>query len=396
MISDKMIKMVKGSSVIRAMFEEGNRLAKLYGRENVYDFSLGNPNAEPPREVKESIITALNTIDGIRLHGYMNNAGYASTRAKIAEHLNKLHGTHFKGENIIMTVGAAGGINVIFKTLLNPSDEVITFSPFFGEYRSYADNFDAKLVTVPCAEPYFRPNVEKLYEAITEKTKIVILNNPNNPTGVVYTEKEIIDIADAIDKRQKEYGNDIYIFSDEPYRELSYKAEVPYLTKYFKNTIVGYSYSKSLSLAGERIGYLAIPTEAADYENIVAAASIANRILGFVNAPSLIQRAVESCVDVSCDVEFYAKNAEIIYNGLVKIGYECVKPEGAFYLFLKSPVLDEREFCQLAKKYNILIVPSSAFGCAGYARVAYCVARKTIIDSLPKFELLYNEIKENK
>ena len=394
MISKKMQKMVKGSSIIRAMFEEGNRLASIYGKENVYDFSLGNPNVPAPKQVKESIKMLVDTYEEPALHGYMNNAGFEDVRTKIANSINTKFSTNFNKSNIIMTVGAAGGINVIFKTLLDPNDEVITFAPFFGEYTNYADNFDAKLVIVPTQAPEFYPDLEKLASAITKKTKIVIINNPNNPTGVIYSEDMIIKITKVLEEKQKELDINIYIFSDEPYRELAYNGTVvPYITKYYKNTVVGYSYSKSLSLAGERIGYLVLPTELDCYKDIFDACSVANRILGFVNAPSLIQKVVGECLECQCDINYYKHNADLIYNGLTKIGFECVKPQGAFYLFVKSPIEDEKEFCQMAKKYNILLVPSSAFGCKGYIRLAYCVATKTIENSLPNFEKLYQDIK---
>ena len=392
MISKKMQAMVANSSAIRAMFEEGKRLAAIYGAENVFDFSLGNPNVAAPEEVKAAAIDILNEEDPVLVHGYMNNSGYEDVRSAIAESINRRFGTAFSEKNIVMTVGAAGGLNVIFKTLLNPGDEVMVFAPYFGEYRSYAGNFDAGLVEISPNFPDFQPNLEEFEQKLTERTRAVIVNTPNNPTGVVYSEKTICAMAEIMDKKQKEFGTEIYLISDEPYRELVYDgAEVPYLTKYYKNTIIGYSYSKSLSLPGERIGYLVIPDEITDSEQVIAGANVANRILGYVNAPSLFQRVAARCVDAKVDVAFYDRNRKHLYEGLKDLGFSCVKPEGAFYLFVKSPVPDEKEFCQAAKKHNILIVPGSSFGCPGYVRISYCVAHETIEGALPGFAKLAEE-----
>lgn len=394
MISKKMQAQVQSSSIIRAMFEEGKRLAGIHGAENVFDFSIGNPSVEAPDEVKKAIVDIVNSEDAMSIHGYMNNSGYEDVREAIAKSINNKFGTAFNHKNILMTVGAAGGLNVVFKTLLNPGDEVVVFAPFFGEYRAYADNFDGKLVIVSPNTVDFQPNLEEFKGKITPNTKAVIVNSPNNPTGVIYSEETIVKLAKILEEKQKEFGTDIYIISDEPYRELAYdNAQVPYLTKYYANTIVGYSYSKSLSLPGERIGYLVIPSEVADFENVVAAANIANRILGFVNAPSLIQKVIARCLDAEVDVEAYNKNRELLYNNLSSYGYECIKPEGAFYLFVKAPIEDDKEFCAKAKDKNILLVPGSAFGCPGYVRIAYCVAYKTIERALPSFKALIDGLK---
>jgi len=394
MISDKMTGFVKNSSVIRAMFEEGARLAKIHGAENVYDFSLGNPNVPAPKEVNEAIIDILNTEELTMVHGYMNNAGYEDVREAIANHLNQEHGTQFNGENILMTVGAAGGLNVILKTLLNPGDEVLTFAPYFGEYRSYVGNFDGILTVVSPNTKSFQPNLEEFKERITAKTKAVIINTPNNPTGVVYSEDTIKALAQILEEKQAELGISIYLIADEPYRELAYDGvDVPYLTKFYANTIVGYSFSKSLSLPGERIGYLVIPGEVDDYKDVVAGANVANRILGYVNAPSLMQRAVSRCLDAKADVAYYDRNRELLYNELTGMGFECIRPEGAFYLWVKSPVEDEKLLCEAAKKHNILIVPGSSFAGPGYVRIAYCVSYETIKRSLPGFKKVAQEFK---
>ena len=392
MIADKMVSLVKNSSAIRAMFEEGKILAAKYGAENVYDFSLGNPNVPAPVQVKEAIIEELNKEDPVVLHGYMNNSGYEDVRDAIAQSINKKFDTAFTEKNIIMTVGAAGGLNVILKTLLNPGDEVIAIGPYFGEYNSYVSNYDGKIVVVSPNTVDFQPNLEEMEQKITAKTKAVIINSPNNPTGVVYSEATIMKMADMLRAKQKEFGTDIYLISDEPYRELAYDGvEVPYLTKYYENAIIGYSFSKSLSLPGERIGYLVIPNEVADFEDVLAAANVATRILGYVNAPSLMQKAVAKCLDAQADVPYYDRNRETLYSGLKEMGFECIKPEGAFYLFMKSPIADEKEFCQAAKKHNILIVPGSSFACPGYVRIAYCVSYETIVNSMPGFKALAEE-----
>lgn len=390
MIAEKMKGMVANSSAIRAMFEEGNRLAEIYGAENVYDFSLGNPNVPAPQAVKQAMIELLDESDPVVLHGYTNsNSGYVDVRQTVAESVNERFGTAFTGENIVMTVGAAGGLNVIFKTLLNPGDEVIAFAPYFGEYRSYTNNYDGVLVEISPNTENFQPKLEEFEEKITPKTKIVIVNTPNNPTGVVYSEETIRKMTEIMEAKQKEYGTDIYLVSDEPYRELAYDGvEVPYLTKYYNNTIIGYSYSKSLSLPGERIGYLVIPDEVADSDDVKSAANVATRILGFVNAPTLQQKVVAKCINEKTDLTFYNRNRETLYNGLIDCGFECIKPQGAFYLFVKSPVENEKAFCEEAKKLHILMVPGSSFACPGYVRLAYCVSYETIVNSLPKFQEL--------
>lgn len=394
MISEKMVGLVQNSSIIRAMFEEGKKLADIYGEENVYDFSIGNPSVEPPVEVKEAIIDIITNESPNLVHGYMNNSGYEDVRAVVAKHINNTQGTSFVEENIVMTVGAAGGLNVIFKALLNKGDEVIVFAPYFGEYRSYVSNYDGVLVEVSPNTVDFQPNLEEFKEKITAKTKAVIINTPNNPTGVVYSEETICKLVEILEEKQKEYGTSIYLISDEPYRELVYDGvEVPYLTKYYKNTVVGYSYSKSLSLPGERIGYLVLPSEMDDYENVIAAVNVANRILGYVNAPSLMQRVIARCIDAKVDVEIYNRNREVLYNNLTAFGYHCVKPQGTFYLFIEALGGDDLAFANAAKKHNILIVPGRSFGCPGYCRIAYCVDHSKVTGALEGFEKLAKEYK---
>lgn len=392
MISEKMINMTQTNSVIRAMFEEGRRLAAIHGCENVFDFSLGNPNIPSPEAVRNAIIDIVNYENPVSLHGYMPNIGYSDVRHAIADSLNNRFDTSFNENNVIMSSGAAGGLNVVFKTLLNPGDEVIAISPFFVEYRNYAANYDAVFIEVLANPDNFQPNPISLAKAITPKTKLVIINSPNNPTGVVYTEDSIKQIAAVLGEKEKEYGISIYIVSDEPYRELVFDdLEVPFLTKYYKNTIVCYSWSKSLSLPGQRIGYILIPSEIDDYELIFDAAGIATRIMGFVNASSLIQKVVAKCLYESTDIDAYDINRKLIYNGLKDLGFEPIYPQGAFYLWLKTPCPDV-DFAAAAKEYNILLVPGTSFGCPGYARIAYCVSKDTIINSMSAFEKLSKKL----
>ena len=392
MISEKMIKLTKGSSTIRAMFEEGTRLAAIYGRENVYDFSIGNPNFPAPKQVKDAIYDILENEESTRVHGYMPNAGFDDVREAVACSLNRRFGTDYTKGNIIMTVGAASGLNIILKTLLNPGDEVIAFAPFFVEYGNYVHNFDGTLVVVPPTSDDFQPDALELSARITPKTKAVIINTPNNPTGVIYTPETLEKLAKVLEEKQKEFGTSIYIISDEPYRELAYnEAFVPWIPSIYRNTVVGYSWSKSLSLPGERIGYLVVPGDIDDSALIFDAASIANRVIGSVNAPSLFQRVAMRCVDLPTNLGGYDENRQLLYKGLTECGFEPVFPDGAFYLWLKVPDGDDGKFAENAKKHNILIVPGKSFAGPGYVRLAYCVSPETIKNSLPGFAKLAEE-----
>ncbi len=388
MISEKMKGFVAGSSAIRAMFEEGKRMAAEFGADHVYDFSLGNPNVPAPQAVKDAILDITENEDPVMLHGYMNNSGYEDVRQTIAEYLNKNFHTSFSAKNILMTVGAAGGLNVILKTLLNPGDEVVTISPYFGEYRSYVGNFDGVLVESPADPETFYPDFADLKKKITAKTKAMIINSPNNPTGVIYPESVIVELAQLLSEKESECGHPIYLISDEPYREIAFDGEtVPWITGYYADSIVGSSFSKSLSLPGERIGYLVLPDSLDGAEDILAAANVANRILGFVNAPSLMQRVVARCIDVRSDVDFYLKNRDDLYLALIEDGYTVVHPDGAFYMWVKSPEEDERAFVdRLKKDEHILAVQGRSFGCKGWVRIAYCVAHETIEGALPGFQ----------
>lgn len=386
MISPEMKKAVAGGSAIRKMFEEGMRLSAIYGKENVFDFSIGNPSTPAPDAVKDAIIDILENEDPIKVHGYMPNAGFPDVRTAIADSLNSRFGTAYDANNLIMTVGAACGLNIIFKTLLCPGDEVVAIAPYFMEYGGYATNYGGVLVTAYATDDTFQPVAEKLATYITPKTKAVILNTPNNPTGVIYTEETLKAVAEMLEAKQAEYGTDIYVVCDEPYRELAYNgAIVPWIPSIYRNTIVAYSWSKSLSLPGERIGYVVIPSEVADFEDMHPAMTIALRVSGFVNAPSLIQRAVAKCLDCQTDLAGYDLNRQTLYNGLVDLGFEPVYPDGAFYLWVKSPEADAKAFAAKAAKYNLLVVPGDGFSGAGYFRLSYCVSLDTIKNSLTAF-----------
>ena len=374
------------------MFEEGKKMAAVYGADHVYDFSLGNPNVPAPAKVKEAVYDILENEDSLMVHGYMSNSGYEDVRGTIAGHLNGLYGTSYSAENLLMIVGAAGGMNVFMKTILNPGDEVITFSPYFTEYRAYVTNYDGILVEIPCDAETFQPDVVALAANVNERTKAVIINSPNNPTGVVYSKESLMAVAQVLSEKQKEFGQPIFIFSDEPYREIVYgDYEVPWIPDLYRNTVVGYSYSKSLSPPGERIGWLLFPSEIDDFSDMISGANVANRILGFVNAPSLMQRVVARCLDEKTDVAYYAENRRVLMEGLSKAGFTFVEPQGAFYLWLKSPEADEKAFVAKAKEKQILIVPGSSFGKSGWTRLAYCVSHETVKNSLPGFAELAKE-----
>ena len=389
MISNQMMQLVNGSSAIRAMFEEGNRLAAIYGSENVYDYSLGNPSVEPPKEIKEAIIDILNTEKPNFIHGYTPNSGYEDVRKCIAEHTNKKFGTDFGFENVVMTNGAAAALNIIFRCILNPGDEVITFAPFFTEYKNYVSIYGCTLTAVPANTETFEVNLDEFERLITPKTRGVLINTPNNPSGAVYSEDTIKKIAAVMKKKQEEFGTEIYLISDEPYRELVYDGvEVPYVSKYYKNTFVAYSFSKSLSLPGERIGYVIVNSEINDFEKMMFALNVANRIAGFVNANSLFQRVITRCLDCKIDIEVYNRNRIDLYNKLTELGFKCVKPAGAFYMFPQTPIEDDVAFCNAAKEFNLLLVPGSGFGCKGHMRLSYCVSHDTIVNSFPAFEKL--------
>ncbi len=395
MIAETMKPLIRDNATILAMFEEGKKLKAAYGEENVFDFSIGNPNVPAPPQVEKAIREILAEEDSRMVHGYMSNAGFEDVRHKIAQSINRRQGTNFSAHNLVMTTGAAGGLNIALQILLNPGDEVVVFAPYFLEYGAYVSNYQGKLVVVSSHAETFMPNLEELGKKITERTKVVIINTPHNPTGVIYSEETICALAEILKQKEREVGHAIVLLSDEPYRELAYHgAIVPYVTKYYPNTIVVYSYSKSLSLPGERIGYLVLPDELEESKLLQTAASIAIRVNGMMNAPSLMQRVIGRCVDVQTDISYYERNRNVFYQGILEAGFSCVPPEGAFYLFVKSPVEDEKEFCAVAREYNILMVPGSSFAWPGYVRLAYCVSYETIVRSLPYFQKMGERYRE--
>jgi aspartate aminotransferase len=388
MFSDKIVQNLSKSSWIRAMFEEGEKLRKIYGADKVYDFSLGNPDSEPPLAVLNSIAKHAGVVSN-GIHKYMPNAGYNDVREKIAFYVNEETGVNFTASNIVMTCGAAGGLNTVLKAILNPSDEVIVLAPFFVEYLSYIDNHGGIGVVVPPNPPAFQPNATILEKYITPKTKAIIINSPNNPTGVVYNEASLEAINEVISKKEKEFGIQIYIISDEPYTRIVYDGvKVSSIPVIFKNAIIVNSYSKSLALPGERIGYVAASPNIEGIELLISAITYCNRVLGYVNAPSLFQKVVADTHNESVDVDSYKARRDKLYGNLIKLGFECVKPDGAFYLFVKSPIPDDIVFKNVAMKYNILVVPGTGFGCSGYFRLAYCVNMSVIDNSLPAFKKL--------
>lgn len=393
MFSEKIITNLSNSSWIRLMFEEGERLSKIYGADNVYDYSIGNPYAEPPKEVTDSLKKhILGEEKGI--HRYMSNAGYTDVRQKVAEALQEESGVELSFNNIVMTVGAAGGLNVVLKSLLNPGEEVIVFAPYFVEYSAYADNNGGKTVVVPPDTSTFEPNLEAFDKSITNKTKAIIINNPNNPTGVVYSEETLRKIDDILDKKEKEYGTKVYVISDEPYKEIVYEnIKVPSLLAIFRNAIIVNSFSKSLGLAGERIGYIAASSKIDQVDLLMNALSYCNRVLGFVNAPALFQKVIADSLKAKVDISEYERRRDFLYEKITSLGFECVKPQGAFYLFPKALIEDDVEFVRIAMKYNLLLVPGSGFGCPGYFRMSYCVKFDMIERSIEAFEKLVKEFK---
>jgi aspartate aminotransferase len=391
MFSAKITENLSKSSMIRAMFEEGERLRKIYGPDKVYDFSLGNPETEPPKAVKESLKKyVLNDQPG--LHRYMSNAGHADVRQKVAAYLQKENDITLSAENIIMTVGAASALNVSLKALLNPGEEVIVLSPYFVEYLFYIGNHGGKPVIVNTDPDTFQPDLKVLEKAITPHTKAMIINTPNNPTGVVYSEEILIKLSKLLESKEKEFNTQIYVISDQPYDKIVYDGvKVPSILKIIKNSILVNSFSKSLALPGERIGYIAVSSRIDEADILSGCMVFCNRTLGYVNAPSLMQKVVADCLNETVDIEEYKKKRDILYNQLVSLGFECIKPQGAFYLFPKSLIPDDNEFKNRALKYNLLIVPGQGFGCPGHFRLSYSVSLKTVENSLGAFEALAKE-----
>lgn len=376
-------------SVIREIFEYCKGRAAEIGADNVFDFSIGNPSVKPPQQVTDTIKELLDNCDSTLLHGYTSAQGDLSVRTKIAEHIVKSFGVKVSANDIYMTCGAAASLTISLSAVMNKGEECIVFAPFFTEYRVFIENAGGKVVVSEPKEKTFQIDAKDFESRINENTRAVIINSPNNPSGVVYTEDTVKAVCEILKRKSREYGKIIYLIADEPYRELVYDGiNVPYLMNYYENTIVCYSYSKSLSLPGERIGYIAVSPLMQDKSEIYSAVCGAGRSLGFVCAPSLFQQVIGKCVDLKVDVNVYKENRDILYKNLTEYGFECVKPDGAFYLFVKSPEKDAYGFYEKAKKREILFVPCDDFGVKGYVRIAYCVSKDKIVKSLPSFKSL--------
>ena len=395
MISKKMYELGSKKSTIRSIFEYGRARAKVVGEENIYDFSLGNPNVPTPKFITETMIDILQNEDPCSIHVYTVAQGDPECRELLAKSLNKRFGTNFTGKNLFMTAGAAASITICFKALSEENDEFITFAPYFPEYKCFVESTGAELKVVPAKVDDFQINFLEFEKMINKNTKGIIVNSPNNPSGAVYSEETIIKLTNLLREKEKEYGHPIFLIADEPYREVAYNnVLIPYLPKYYDNTLVCYSYSKSFSLPGERIGYIVIPDEIVDFNMISASIGGAARVLTHVNAPALFQKVVARCADMPSDISVYEKNKELLYNGLIEAGFECTNPGGAFYLFPKALEDDEVAFCERAKKYDLLLVPGGDFGCPGYFRASYCISTETIKKSLPLFKKLAEEYKK--
>lgn len=389
-ISQKIKEMMERSSWIRRMFEEGERLKERFGDENVFDFTLGNPVWDPPDLVKDELVK----IAGEKkpgAHRYMPNAGFLETRNMVAQHLSKRSGLDFTAGNVIMTAGAGGALNVIIKAIVDPGDEIIITAPYFAEYLFYADNHQAAL-KVAQTDKNFQLIPEKIEEAIGPKTRILLLNSPNNPTGAVYPENTLKTIGDILSKASEKFGRAIYLVMDEPYRKLTFdNVCVPEIFNCYHSAIVATSHSKDLRIPGERIGYIAIHPEIIGAEKIADAMTLANRILGFVNAPALMQRLIAGLQDFVPDMSLYSQNREMLIDGLTEIGFDLIKPQGGFYIFPKSPVEDDFKFVNILKKRNILVVPGAGFGRRGHFRISFCVEPSLCRAAIPGFEEAFNE-----
>ncbi len=395
MISQEMLRLGQQSSVIRAISEYGRKRKNEIGAENVYDFSLGNPSIPAPPAVEKAMLNLIGNTPACQLHGYTSSAGDLNVRSAIAEHIKKTHGAPASAELIYMTCGAAASLTCTLHALCNPGDEVVVPSPFFPEYRVFVEKTGAKLVEAPCLRPSFALDLDAMAKSITEKTKVVMLNSPNNPTGAVYSKESLEALAALLKEKEKEYGTEIYLLADEPYRELYYgKEALPWIPSLYDRTVVAYSYSKSLSLPGERIGYILVSPTMPDAGIVFAAICGAGRSLGFVCAPSLWQKVIEKCVGETSDVEEYRKNRDVLYSALSEMGYVITPPDGAFYLFVQALEEDAGAFCEKAKKHELLLVPGDSFGAKGFVRIAYCVSLDTIERSLPAFRSLMEEYKK--
>ncbi|MBO6047305.1 MAG: pyridoxal phosphate-dependent aminotransferase [Erysipelotrichaceae bacterium] len=395
MINEQMKNYGMNRSAIRDLFEFGNQRKAIVGEDNVFDYSLGNPNVAAPADVNNTIKELLASKNDIYLHGYTSAQGDAACREAIVKDLNKRFGTTFNKDNLYITCGAAASLKIILTALYTEGDEVIVLTPYFPEYKVFVETTGAKLVEVMSDQSNFQIDFDLLEKAITPQTKSMIVNSPNNPSGVVYTEETIKKLATLLEAKEKEYGHSIYLITDEPYRELVYDdIKVPFVTKYYKNTVVCYSYSKSLALPGERIGYILVPDEIDDAKDIYAAVCGAGRALGYVCAPSLMQHVIEKCTGQVSDMNEYKEKRDLLYNALTEYGFTCIHPDGAFYLFVKSPVPSSQAFSDKAKEFDLLIVPADSFGTPGFVRLAYCVATDMIKRSLPALKKLADYYKD--
>ena len=395
-MNKEMLELGSNRSIIRELFEFSKIRKQEIGAENVFDFSLGNPSVKPNPKLNEAIIKILNAGDDSYSHGYTSAAGDNNTRTNIALDLNKRYNTNYTLNNLYMTCGAAASLCIALKAITeSKKDEILAIAPYFTEYKVFAEGAGATFNVVKPNMETFEINFDDLKNKVNNNTKAIIVNSPNNPSGVVYKKDSLIKLADFLRNKEKEYNHPIYIICDEPYREIVFdNLEVPHIPNLYDDTIVCYSYSKSLSLPGERIGYVLVPNQAYDSKNLYLACLGAGRAYGYVCAPSLMQHAIELCADLTSDMNEYKKNRDLIYNGLTEIGYECVKPDGAFYLFMKALEDDAYKFMEKAKQFNIIVVPSDNFGVKGYVRLAYCVSSSTIINSMEAFKKLYNEYKK--
>lgn len=392
MLNEKTFALGSKRSVIREIFEYAKKRSGEIGKENVFDFSIGNPSVPAPKEVNEAIERILLSTPSVELHGYTSAQGDKTVRDTIATNYNVRFGTAISGDDLYMTCGAAASLTITFRALFEEGDEFITFAPYFPEYKVFCEGVGGKLVVLK-SDDKLQPDLELLEKSITKNTKAILINSPNNPSGVVYGEEVIKGIADILERKQKEYNKSIFFIADEPYRELVYDADtvVPCIMNYYDNSIVCYSYSKSISVPGERIGYVAVSPKCVDNKRVYASVCGAGRVLGYVCAPSLFQRVVAQCDGLTSDLSVYKANRDMLYGGLTESGFQCVYPDGAFYLFMKSPEEDAYAFCEKAKKYELLLVPGDDFGCPGYVRIAYCVAPDTIKRALPFFKELAKE-----
>ena len=391
-MNQRMLGLGSRRSVIREIFEFGKKRAAEIGAENVFDFSLGNPSVEPPQIVTDTLQQLLRDEEPTALHGYTSAQGDAAVREAIAGYIRKTHGVEADANYIYMTCGAAASLTISLSAICVPGDEVITFAPYFTEYKVFSETAGAKLIALDSDPDTFQIDLYKLEEAINERTAAVLINSPNNPSGVVYREETIIRLAQILRNKSAQFGKTIYLITDEPYRELVYGGvTVPYLTKYYPHTVVCYSYSKSLSLPGERIGYVFVNPSADHAKELYLAVCGAGRALGYVCAPSLFQKMIARCQGVTSDVSVYERNRDLLAGALTQYGFSCVRPDGAFYLFVRSPEPDANAFCERAKQFNLLLVPGDDFGCKGYVRIAYCVSPAMIERSLPSFKKLAEE-----